>query len=1122
MRINLLVTISILIFLGVISNGILYSQGKCCCFKDSLRQLDFPGLDFEFPPPPPSMWFTNYPTGPMGPWTVTSGTVDHVALDYPICVCCGNPNGCSNFVDLFGSPPGNGGGEGTISYQLTGLIPGNLYIIEFYYATFDKPGNYSANVKVANGAWLNKNWTASNPGNVVWLKASYQFTAQSSSTNISFTDTGNVIYLNSQNGMLIDDVKIFEKCLVADKEKPIVTNPPKDVIVECDSQIPSVPNLTIIDNCDPSPSVTYQENMIIIDPCTKKLIRTWEIIDECGNSTVEDQIIDVIDNSPPRFLNPPEDKRINCDKDVRGEFNDWIKKKGNANVTDPCTFTWMVNYNYLPQNYCDSVHVEFIATDLCGNESIRFANFIVIDTTAPKFIDKAQSKNYICIPNTRDSLRNWLKYYGFSKTSSDCGIVILSSNFNGDSTKNPLSVTFYAEDNCGNVDSCIASFYYRNNSDTFRVINYSCSFSGNKSDTIIYTANGCDSVVILDNIKRLADSTYIQTNTCDSLYIKFDTLKLLNIYGCDSLIFQEFVYHPMSTTFIQISDCSITKFESDTLWFQGIYCDSIIITEYIPLPSDSNKIVINTCDKSKEDTTVQVLLNHFGCDSIVTIYTVYTMEKITYFTSQECDLLLNYIDTFKIATGLCDSLVIISHIGLPKDTLKLVSSTCDKSKAGLFTNKYLNRFGCDSLVINEIILLPSDSILLNKETCILSNAGVSKQKLLNIYGCDSIIQIVTRYISPDTTLIFQKSCDISNSGIKTITLKGQYCDSVVIVTTEFIPSDTTIINQSTCNLADAGVKTLLLKGLECDSIVNINTVYLPSDTTLLTRYSCDPLETGLIKQLNTNRHGCDSLVLITTLYQPLNLQINLDSISCYNQNDGIIKILNSSDFSQPYDIYINNSKITNQNQIDNLSPGSYVIYVRDRKGCLTDSISITLNNPPALIIELGNDLDVLKGTKIHLDLQSNRKLQLVFWQPSNLINCNNCNSVDFIVDNNTWVYAQAIDERNCIQFDSIFIRARSSNKFFVPNSFSPNGDNINDYFYIIGSDDAVVEALLIFDRWGEKIFEANNFPVNIPTKGWNGTFKGQKINPGVFVYIAYIKDSNNQVTELKGNLTLIR
>lgn len=115
-----------------------------------------------------------------------------------------------------------------------------------------------------------------------------------------------------------------------------------------------------------------------------------------------------------------------------------------------------------------------------------------------------------------------------------------------------------------------------------------------------------------------------------------------------------------------------------------------------------------------------------------------------------------------------------------------------------------------------------------------------------------------------------------------------------------------------------------------------------------------------------------------------------------------------------------------------------------------------------------------------------------------------------------WVYTQVIDERNCNQTDSIFIRVKKSNKVFAPNSFSPNGDNINDYFYLQGDDHLIVETLSIFNRWGVKVFDAQNIPMNVQTSGWNGTFKTQKMNPGVFVYYAKIRSNDSEIIELKG------
>jgi gliding motility-associated-like protein len=1048
---------------------------SCCC--DSSLELNFSGLDFEFGPDPPPAWFINYPVGTMGPWNVTSGSVDHVEKDHYFCSSCGNPNGASNFIDLFGSPAGPGYGVGTMQYVLTGLTPGGQYTLEFYYAKFDKPGNFTANVKI--GSWLNANWTATNPGQIVWLKASYPFTATSSSGNLEFTDTGNNTVNGSQIGVLIDDIKILY-CPV-DMEAPIVSNPTDDLDVFCDEDIPQKPTLDVTDNCDLNPKVSFKETTEIIDPCNKKITRVWTITDACGNITTEDQIIRVSDPNPPQFLRIPQDVFINCDKNVQKEFSDWINRNGNAIATDECMdVIWRVNYNGAPDNFCDTVVAEFITTDHCGNELNAFATFHVIDTTAPKFTDKAQTINYGCISGSRDSLRNWLISSGYSNTTADCGIITRYSDFNGDSTKNPLSVTFYAEDECGNIDSTKASFSYRNSSDTFRITNYSCSYPQNSIDTSKFTNNGCDSIVILTKIKRLADSTYFQLNTCDP-HLVFDTLRLVNVNGCDSIIFNEYIFHQIGITTIQKKDCDYVSYSKDTVILPGTYCDSLVITEYFPLQKSFTNIFQTSCDSTESDTITITLVNSSGCDSIITTFINYSPQKITFIEEKICGLMNTYSDTLTFSSGFCDSLLITLHTSLPLDTTHVQSSTCDKSKAGIFSSIKTNQSGCDSLIIQEVILNPSDSISISNSTCILSQAGISIRQFINKFGCDSIVRTITN----------------------------------------FIPSDTIRITNKTCKLSDSGSDTLFFNGTICDSIVFTTNVFIPSDTTNIIRTTCDPASSGLSTTLLQNTNGCDSLIMIQTNYVPLLLKFEIDSISCFNKDDGVFRILNSKDFGSPFEVILNNKLFGSQNQISNLEPGYYEIYIRDKNGCITDSIQFDLENPEELIIDLGNNHEVKKGTSITLNLQSNKTLQNIFWNPSNLSNCNTCNQLSLIADDDIWVYTLAIDQRGCNTLDSVFIRVKKEFTFYVPNTFSPNGDNINDYFYIQGDETAIVETLFIYDRWGEKVFETNEVPVNAPAAGWDGTFQSQKMNPGVFVFYAKVRTNDKEEIEITGDLTLV-
>jgi gliding motility-associated-like protein len=89
---------------------------------------------------------------------------------------------------------------------------------------------------------------------------------------------------------------------------------------------------------------------------------------------------------------------------------------------------------------------------------------------------------------------------------------------------------------------------------------------------------------------------------------------------------------------------------------------------------------------------------------------------------------------------------------------------------------------------------------------------------------------------------------------------------------------------------------------------------------------------------------------------------------------------------------------------------------------------------------------------------------------------------------------------------------------WVPNSFTPNGDLLNDYFMPKG-DDITDYQMMIFNRWGELIFQTDKMEV-----GWNGTFKGVAAEQDVYVWKVKYKTicSENDVITAIGNVTVIR
>ena len=87
---------------------------------------------------------------------------------------------------------------------------------------------------------------------------------------------------------------------------------------------------------------------------------------------------------------------------------------------------------------------------------------------------------------------------------------------------------------------------------------------------------------------------------------------------------------------------------------------------------------------------------------------------------------------------------------------------------------------------------------------------------------------------------------------------------------------------------------------------------------------------------------------------------------------------------------------------------------------------------------------------------------------------------------------------------------------YIPNAFSPNGDNENDVLYVRGM---LLESMLfrVYNRWGELVFESTDRSV-----GWDGTFRGKPVNPDVFDYYLKAVCIDGEESILKGNVTLMR
>ncbi|MEO7087815.1 MAG: PKD domain-containing protein [Bacteroidia bacterium] len=184
--------------------------------------------------------------------------------------------------------------------------------------------------------------------------------------------------------------------------------------------------------------------------------------------------------------------------------------------------------------------------------------------------------------------------------------------------------------------------------------------------------------------------------------------------------------------------------------------------------------------------------------------------------------------------------------------------------------------------------------------------------------------------------------------------------------------------------------------------------------------------------------------------------------------------------------------------------------------------SVTVKSEPAPFVEVG-----IVGEKAGVEdttINIGETVQLIatggvnfLWTPSAGLDCNTCQNPKANPMASTFYVAMISDSNGCTAFDTILVKVDvNCGQLFVPNAFSPNGDGENDVLYVRGNCLLSMD-FLIFDRWGEKVFESTD-----PRIGWDGTYKGKPMNTAVFSYYVKATLVNYKIVEQRGNVALLR
>jgi len=414
--------------------------------------------------------------------------------------------------------------------------------------------------------------------------------------------------------------------------------------------------------------------------------------------------------------------------------------------------------------------------------------------------------------------------------------------------------------------------------------------------------------------------------------------------------------------------------------------------------------------------------------------------------------------------------------------------------------------------------------------------------------------------SPNSSYFWQ---DSSINSIFNITQTGKYWAKVAL--NGCVAADTIVVQYNPFPILDFGKDTTLCLG---DTLaLNASTpagTYLWQDSSTSASFNINQQGIYWVKVTENN---CSASDTINVNYTPLpTVYLGSDTTLCVGET----LILNAGSQNLTYLWF--DSSTSASNTIS--QQGNYWVKVTLNNCSATDTINVNFN--PLPIVNLGNDTNLCNGDTLILDVSTSNATYLWqnnstdsifkvsqegnYWVKVTLDNCNASDSIkvkylplptvnlgnDTLLcveetllfdvripyatylwqDNSTYPAFTIAQEgtywvtvvNSCGSVaDTINVSTKICNcHVYTPNAFTPNADNRNDLFAPVSDCDFEAFNLMIYNLWGEKIFETNDF-----TQAWDGAFQNNVCPIGVYAYLLSYKQKGKLINT-HGNVTLLK
>ena len=288
----------------------------------------------------------------------------------------------------------------------------------------------------------------------------------------------------------------------------------------------------------------------------------------------------------------------------------------------------------------------------------------------------------------------------------------------------------------------------------------------------------------------------------------------------------------------------------------------------------------------------------------------------------------------------------------------------------------------------------------------------------------------------------------------------------------------------------------------------------------------DSLNAGAYTVIITDRKGCTLTEQIEIVRDvAVTITSEMTPATCFGETDGSIFIEASGGLG-PYRYRLGAEEYSRFGDFRFLTPGDYAVEAVDRNGCPSPPTVVTVEEPQPLLVEAGGEVSVELGDSVVVDARIfNASGEVdIQWLPrdSGLFDCPTCFSTLVRPRYQGTIRVVATDARGCVAEDVLQVRLKKSVPVLVPTGFTPNADGRDDLLLVHGKTGSRVRSFQVFNRWGELVHEALDFPVNAVAGGWDGSFRGGHSPAGTYIWKAEVVFLDGSVETANGQTTLIR